>query len=436
MINLKKMATVSDWLDYLYHLHPKEIDLGLSRISDLAERLFLRKFSCPVITVAGTNGKGSVVRFLECIYLAAGYQVATYTSPHLICFNERLRMNGKEVADEALLEAFSVIEKNRGELALTFFEFTTLAALWICQKQALDLLILEVGLGGRLDAVNIVDADVAVITSIDIDHVDWLGPDRESIGREKAGILRSGKPLVCGDASPPDSIRHQVQQQGSPYFQFETDYAINHFDDGWEWCGPDRRYSRLPLTHLKLQNAATAIMVIELLQTVLPITPFAILTGLSRAQLPGRFEMIESPVRVILDVAHNPQATNYLAAQLREHPIKGDTLSVVGMLRDKDISGSLAPLLSFIKGWYAADLSVPRGGTAAQIIHSLATQGVSCCYNFATVEDALGAAITRCGPNDQVLVFGSFYTVSLAKQFLLREVESWKPKRTNASLVD
>ncbi len=411
--------TFVEWLDYLNSLYPREIDLGLERVASIAKKNSLEKFSCPVITVGGTNGKGSVVRFLESIYLAAGYRVAAYTSPHLLRFNERLRINGQEITDDEFVDAFECIEQSRGNQSLTFFEFTTLAALLICQRRTLDVIILEVGLGGRLDAVNIVNSDVAVITSIAIDHTDWLGPDRDSIGREKAGIFREGKPAVCGDPNPPNVVREIAQSLQSPWYGFCEQFSVKIVGANWEWRGPHLSYCQLPLPELKLQNAAMSLMVVDLLQSRVPVTQYAVIRGLKTACLPGRWERATAgSVPVIFDVAHNPQATTYLAEQLSRAPSEGRTLAVVGMLKDKDIKGSLSPLLPLVSEWYTASLNVPRGASGADLATCLATHGVECCYNFASVETALAVALERCCSNDRILVFGSFYTVGIAKQYL------------------
>lgn len=427
--------TLTEWLDYIYTLHPREIDLGLERIDALAKSLSLTHFTCPIVTVAGTNGKGSIIKFLESIYLASGYRVAAYTSPHLLKFNERLRINGEEASDGDFLGAFEFIEKSRGEQELSFFEFTTLVVLHICQQKKLDVLLLEVGLGGRLDAVNIVDPTIAVISNIDIDHVDWLGPDRESIGKEKAGIIRAGIPVICGDDDPPKSLIHAAKN--NPFFCFKKDYRVDVQSGKWNWVGPTITYLHLPMPQLKLANAATSLMVVEQLQSRLPVTQFGILAGIKKASLSGRFEIIQkalgvlpsrgglslSPRTIIYDVAHNPQSMAYLAEQLRRLPTQGRTLAVVGMLTDKDIGRSVAKLIPLVDQWYAGGLEVKRGAKAEQITSELTTQGVKNCYNFASVIEALERAISECWEQDRLLIFGSFYTVASVKQYFKAELE-------------
>ncbi|QHG92725.1 bifunctional tetrahydrofolate synthase/dihydrofolate synthase [Coxiella endosymbiont of Amblyomma sculptum] len=407
------------WLDYINTLHYREIDLDLSRIISLAGKLGLSDFSCPVVTVAGTNGKGSVIKSLESIYLASGYQVAAYTSPHLLFFNERLRFNNSPMSDRDFTEAFTFIEKNRNQQALSFFEFTTLACLYICKRLALDVLLLEVGLGGRLDAVNIIDPDVSVITTIGIDHTDWLGSDRESIGREKAGIFRAYHPVICGDPNPPDSIFEAARLLKSPIFQFRKDFFIVKNKKTWEWNGPNGiYYDSLPFPRLKIQNVATSLMVITQLQDCLPVRKFSVISGIREAVLPDRFEQLEKPVSVIFDVAHNPQATQYLAEQLHRTSYSGQTFAVFGMLKDKDILGTITPMLSCIDCWYVGGLpEVQRGASGKKLVDFLRIKGVKHCCNFVSVNKALEAAIAKCAAQDRIVVFGSFYTVAIAKKF-------------------
>lgn len=417
------MATprnMNGWLDYINTLHCREIDLGLSRVIRLAKKLGLSTFSCPVITVAGTNGKGSVIKSLESIYLAAGYQVAAYTSPHLLSFNERLRFNGKPILDRNFVEAFAFIEKNRDQKPLSFFEFTTLACFYICKKLVLDVLLLEVGLGGRLDAVNVIDPDVAVITTIDIDHTDWLGNDRESIGREKAGIFWAHRPVICGDPNPPESLLLAAQLLQAPIFQFMKDFSVIENRKTWKWRGPTINYDALPFPQLKTQNVATSLMVITRLQDRLPVKELAIVTGIQKATLPGRFERVEKPVSIIFDVAHNPQATRYLAEQLRRSCHSGQTFAVAGMLKDKDILGTFSPMLSYVDRWYVGGLSKTRGASGEKLAGILRTEGISDCYNFTSIDEAFKEAIVQCKEQDRIVVFGSFCTVAIAKQFLSR----------------
>lgn len=411
---------MNDWLDYINTLHDREINLSLSCIIQVAKKLDLTTFSCPVITVAGTNGKGSVIKSLESIYLASGYQVAAYTSPHLLCFNERLRFNGEPMLDSNFIEAFTFIEENRNQKPLSFFEFTTLACFYICKKLTLDIFLLEVGLGGRLDAVNIIDPDVAVITTIDIDHTDWLGSDRESIGREKAGIFRTHCPVICGDPYPPKSLLKEAQLLQAPIFQFMKDFSIIKYEKTWKWQGPKIHYDALPLPRLKIQNVATSLMVVTYLQNRLPVKKFAIIAGIQKASLPGRIERLEQPFSVIFDVAHNPQSAHYLAEQIYCSSHSGRTFAVVGMLKDKNILGTFSPLLPCIDYWYVGDIGGIRGALGENLLKTLKAEGVKNCYNFTSIKEAFKNAIAQCQKQDRIVVFGSFYAVAIVKQYMSR----------------
>lgn len=415
--------SLSDWLDYICCLYPSDIDLSLDRIKVLAEPLSLTQFMCPVVTVAGTNGKGSIIRFLETIYLKAGYRVAAYTSPHILKFNERLRINGENLADQSWLQAFERIENVKGKQALSFFEYTTLAALLICQSTSLDLLLLEVGLGGRLDAVNVVDSNLAIISNVALDHMDWLGFDRESIGREKAGIVRVGEPVICGDPDPPQSILQIVKEQSAPFYNFRRDYNYVKEASNWRWEGPDGEYKCLPYPQLKLQNAATSLMAVSLLQPKIPVTQYAVITGIKTACLLGRFEMVNVPVKLIYDVAHNPQSMAYFAQRIKALPRQGKTLAVIGMLRDKAIGEAMAELIELVDEWYITSLDVHRGAKADEIMSELTARDVKNCYNFTSVEKALQEAMNHCQEQDWVLVFGSFYTVGKAKAYILERTK-------------
>ena len=419
---------MKEWLSYISKLHSREIDLGLSRVVTLAEKLSLRDFSCPVITVAGTNGKGSVIKFLESIYLAAGYRVAAYTSPHLLKFNERLRINGHSVADEKLVDAFSFVENNRNNQPLSFFEFTTLAIFYICKKQPLDVLLLEIGLGGRLDAVNIVEPNVAVISNIDIDHTNYLGKDRESIGREKAGIIRWHKLIVCGDPNPPKSVHETAKKLEAPFFQFETDFFAKVGEGIWEWQGPETVLEKLPLPELKIQNAATSLMALHCLHERLPLSLNAIRNGINKAVLPGRFERVQKPAPIIFDVAHNPQAARYLAKKLQQTAYASrKTLAVVGMLQDKDIRGTFESMLSCVDQWYIGGLQKEaRGATSENLMEVLVEckeNSAKICYSFVSVTEAFKGALNNCGSQDRIVVFGSFHTVGIVKQYLSGKVD-------------
>jgi dihydrofolate synthase / folylpolyglutamate synthase len=422
-LNLPPFKQVNDWLNYISQIHHREMDFTLDRIQQVVNPTRWNHFNCPVIIVGGTNGKGSCVKFLESIFTAAGYRSGAYTSPHLMVFNERIRVNAKLVEDAALLHAFAAVEQARGEISLSYFEFTFLAALKIFQDSPLDVVILEVGLGGRLDAVNIVDADIAVITTIDLDHTDLLGPDRESIAREKAGIFRRHQPVVCGDPNPPDALRQRAAELDSPWYGIDETfhYAFEQALAGWRWQGKQFHYECLPALSLKHQNAATSLMVVELLQPRLPVPETAIRQGLAQASLPGRFEKMSAPGGgyCYLDVAHNPQGARWLAEQWQKVAVRGKKIAVFAMLSDKDIAETVRSLLHYVDSWYVATLSVPRGATAQHLQAVLSAQGARSCYSFATVEHALQAAIAGANmESDSILIFGSFYTVAAARNYL------------------
>lgn len=422
--NLSQLLSVDEWLTYISQIHHQAMDFGLDRIQSVVVPLHWQKFSCPVVIVGGTNGKGSCVRFLESIFTAAGYRVGAYTSPHLMSFNERIRVANSVVDDTTLINAFEAVEQNRQTVSLSFFEFTFLAALQIFQKASLDLVILEVGLGGRLDAVNIVDADIAVITTLDLDHMDLLGPDRESIANEKAGIFRAGRAVVCGDPEPPVNLQQRARDIGAHWYAIGESFSFHCTAQttAWQWQGIERHYEQLPALSLKHQNAATSLMVVELLQDRLPVAGTPLRQGLAWATLAGRFEKvhIHSDYYAYVDVAHNPQGARWLAEQWRQVPVRGKRMAIFAMLGDKDIAGTLHSLLHYVDSWYVATLPVPRGATAEHCYATLVAQGARCCHLFSTVEHALQAAVADANlERDAILVFGSFYTVAAARHYLL-----------------
>lgn len=414
-----RFATLNEWLAWQETLHAREIDLGLERVSRVLERLGRAHPPYTVLTVGGTNGKGSCVAMLESILGAAGYRVAAYTSPHLLRYNERIRIGGVEVDDATLCRAFERVDQARGDITLTYFEFGTLAALDIFHGAGLDVAILEVGLGGRLDAVNAVDADVALITSIDLDHVDWLGTDRESIGREKAGILRTGRPAVCGDPHPPCSLVTQAQLLGAPLYCLERDFGYTKDKDmsGWRWWSSVGRRDALPLPNLygdfQLQNAAAVLMVLELIREDLPVGQDHLRRGLGEIRLRGRFQVLPGAVERILDVAHNPHGAVALAQALRQRPCTGRTLAVTAILGDKDVENIGRTMRAVVDAWYAAGLDVPRGQSGAALAERLAAVHPEApILAHACVCDAYAQALQDARPGDRVVVFGSFYTVA------------------------
>ncbi len=411
-----RFATLEEWLGWQETLHPTEIELGLERIAAVARDLDVLSPACPVITVAGTNGKGSCVALLESILRAAGYRVGSYTSPHLLRYNERIRIAGEPVSDAALCDAFAHIDSVRGSRSLTYFEFGTLAALDIFSVESLDVWLLEVGLGGRLDAVNIIDADVALVTGIDIDHADWLGHDRETIGREKAGIFRRGRPAVCGDTRPPASLPAAAQALGALWLGRGEAFDCAVGDHAWNWYGREQQ-EHLPLPALagahQLDNAAAVLQVLDCLQSRLPVSRMALEQGLRTVSLPGRFQRLPGAVEQVLDVAHNPQGGRTLAQALQAYPVAGQTHLVLGMLADKDVQAFVQPLLPWVDHWYLGGLQVHRGLPAQmlqeRVQETLPAAGVMVDVD---VRSAYQRAMVQACPGDRVVVCGSFHTVA------------------------
>ncbi|MBN3262665.1 bifunctional tetrahydrofolate synthase/dihydrofolate synthase [Pectobacterium brasiliense] len=402
------------WLHYLEHLHAQAIDLGLERVKQVAENLQLLQPAATIFTVAGTNGKGTTCCTLESILLAAGLRVGVYSSPHLVRYTERVRIQGKELPEALHTQAFADIEAGRGAVSLTYFEFGTLSALQLFKQANLDVVILEVGLGGRLDATNIVDADVSVVTSIAIDHTDWLGNDRESIGREKAGIFRQGRPAVVGEPDMPGTIADVAAEKGAQLRRRGRDWEYSMQRETWSWQDKQRELSRLPLPNVPLANAATALAALH--YSSLNVSEEAIRHGLQHAALPGRFQTAQASPRLILDVAHNPHAAAYLANRLSELPKTGKVRAVVGMLSDKDIAGTLAHLTPLVDAWYCAPLEGPRGATAQQIAKHLTRS-----QSFSDVVAAWKQAMSEATEQDIVIVCGSFHTVAHVMEALDEE---------------
>jgi dihydrofolate synthase/folylpolyglutamate synthase len=411
------MDTLQDWLAHCERLHPQAIDLGLERVRAVADRMALA-FDCPVATVAGTNGKGSTVAMLEAIALQAGYRTAVYTSPHLVRFEERCRIRGEIVQADQLLPHFERVEAARQDTSLTYFEFTTLAILSLMSASGPDLAILEVGLGGRLDAVNIIDTDCAVITSIDLDHTELLGPDRESIGREKAGILREGRPAVVSDPVPPHSVLQYAQAIGADLWLLGRDFNFSGDKQQWAWAGRGRRYAGLAYPALRganqLLNASGVLAALEALRPRLPVTAQAIRNGLAMVDLPGRFQIVPGQPTLVLDVAHNPHSVAALALNLDAMGFYPATHAVFGAMADKDLDAMFARMAPLVDRWNFCDLPTPRAASAAQLAArwqaspSHRTVPVS---THATPQEALARAVGAADPADRILVFGSFLTV-------------------------
>lgn len=409
-----RFHTLADWLAWQETLHPKAIDLGLERVRAVAERLGLLAPAHLVITVAGTNGKGSSVALLEAILACAGLRVGAYTSPHLWRYNERIRIDRKAVGDADIVAAFDRIDSARGDISLSYFEFGTLAALDLFARAQRDVVLLEVGLGGRLDAVNILDADCALVTGIGIDHVEWLGPDRESIGREKAGIFRAGRPAVCSDPQPPASVRETARILGADWFGLGEQYSYERMDGGWTWWGGGVRLESLPLPALpgpfQLQNAAGVLMALRTLGARVPVTLAAIRDGLVQVRIAGRFQVVPGAMEEIYDVAHNPHGAQALAAALAARPCAGRTLAVCAMLADKDAAGVAAALAGQVQAWFLAGLDEARGQSADALAARMHLPvEPHCCADPAA---ALNAARTAARPGDRIVVFGSFHTIA------------------------
>ncbi len=411
-----RFDTLTAWLQWQETLHPLSIDLKLDRIRQVYQRLQLPDKLAPVvITVGGTNGKGSSVALLESILETAGYQVGAYTSPHLQRYNERVRINRAETPDHRFIDAFAAIDQARADITLTYFEFGTLAALYIFHQQPLDVVILEVGMGGRLDATNIIDADVALITSVDLDHQQWLGNDRETIAVEKAGIFREQQAAVYADPKPPDSLLKIAAEKQVNLHCLQRDYEYETASGGWNWQHNGLRKTMLPAPRcaepIQYQNAAGVLMVLKLLSGLLPVDDKTLTRGLQGMQLKGRFQRIAASPEVILDVAHNPQAFKALAANLQRLP-RSETFAVLGVLSDKAWSEMLQILLPHIDRWFLSIPASARGMPARELSGLLQQAGVLNPGVYATVTEAFSAARDAIGAEGRLLVTGSFITVA------------------------
>ena len=417
--------TLEGWLAHCERLHPKNIDMGLARVGEVARRMGLA-FGCPVITVAGTNGKGSTCAMLEAVALQAGYRTGVYTSPHLVHFEERCRIHGETVAAADLVAHFAAVEsartQNGDEVSLSYFEFTTLAILRLMSQSRLDVAILEVGLGGRLDATNVIDTDCAIITSVDIDHVEFLGTNRETIGREKAGIMRTGRPVVVSDPVPPQSVIDHAREIGADLWRFGQDFNFSGDKQQWAWAGRGRRYAGLAYPALRganqLVNASGVLAAFEALRERLPITAQAVRAGLALVELPGRFQIVPGQPTLVLDVAHNPHSVAALTANLDAMGYFPTTHAVFGAMADKDLAPMLAKVGPLIDRWYFTDLPTPRAESAASLQQKWnALQMVAggrrpvATSLHASPQKALAAAVEAADPADRIVVFGSFYTV-------------------------
>ena len=416
------MRDLAEWLAYIERQHPTAIALGLDRVATVRARLGAAP-RCAVFVVGGTNGKGSTSAMLESILRCAGYRTGLYTSPHLLRYNERVRIDSNDAPDAALCEAFAAVEQARVDTPLTYFEYGTLAAAWLFAREPLDAWILEVGLGGRLDAVNVFDADCALLTSIDMDHMDYLGPTREDIGREKAGIFRAGRPAVVADAKPPQSVLDAARSSGARLLLGGRDFGFSAGETQWVYWGPGGKRPALAYPALRgpiqLVNAAAAITALDALRERLPLAMQDIRRGLAEVRMAGRFQMLPGQPAVILDVAHNPQAAGVLADNLFASGFAPETHAVFGALRDKDIAGVVRALAPRITRWHLATLGGPRGATAAELAAVLQGEGVQTPADLHdTPAQAYAAAREQVGETDKIVVFGSFLTVTEVMQYL------------------
>jgi dihydrofolate synthase / folylpolyglutamate synthase len=426
--------TLAAWLERIERLHPKTIDMSLERVRSVAQRLQIG-FACPVVIVGGTNGKGSTCTLITSILRQAGYKVALHTSPHLVRFNERAVFNGNEIADDVLVGYLEKVEQARigfdrlsptgnREISLTYFEFSLLAILLWFMDCAPDAVVLEVGLGGRLDAVNIIDADVSVVTSVDLDHIEYLGPTREHIGWEKAHIYRAGRPAICADPVPPQRLVEYASSIGADLWLFGRDFNYSGDKQQWNWAGRGMRRSALAYPGLRganqLLNASAALAVLDALKDKLPVSQQAVRTGLLVAEIPGRFQVLPGRPTVILDVAHNPHAAAVLAQNLEQMGFYAYTWAVFGAMKDKDLDGVIEKLKASVDHWLLTDLPTPRAASAAQLQEKLAAHGIvgssekgkeRVIQTFASPAQALARAKAAAGQDDRILVFGSFYTV-------------------------
>ncbi len=429
MMDSEKIATqkkgmshrsLEEWTRLVEKMHPKNIEMGLDRVRIVKERLGIH-FDCPIIIVGGTNGKGSTCAMLQAIWKAAGYRVGLYTSPHIHRFNERMKMNGKMADDETLVRYFEMVDVACAGVVLTFFEFTTLVALKLFSEANLDVVVLEIGLGGRLDAVNLIDADVAVVTNVAIDHIEYLGNTREKIGFEKAGIYRNGRIAFYGDVDPPDSLLAHAQKIGADLKVFGRDYFCRMHDGQWDYMGKEN-LTGLAYPSLygdnQVHNATTVLAVIETLQSQLPVNLDTIKRGLAHIELPGRFQILQDEPSVILDVAHNPHAAAVLAKNLRKMTSSGMTHAIFGAMADKDIDGIIVQMKDCVDYWYLTDLPLIRAAKADVLMEKLIAAGIRqektdpCIFVYHQAADALTSAKNKALKNDRIVAFGSFWVVT------------------------
>ncbi|MCC5811906.1 MAG: bifunctional tetrahydrofolate synthase/dihydrofolate synthase [Ectothiorhodospiraceae bacterium] len=419
-----RFQRLDDWLAWQETLHPKAIDLGLERVHRVARTLDLLKPVCPVLTVAGTNGKGSAVAYAEAIWRAAGYRTGCYTSPHLLHYSERVRIDGQPVDDRSLVEAFDAVDCARGGDTLSYFEFGTLAALWLFRRAALDALVLEVGLGGRLDAVNVVDASVALVTSIGLDHADWLGTDLQQIGREKAGIFREGRPAVYAADDMPESIDETAASVGAVLYRPGAGFHCQRHPDGsWDYRDAIQDLPGLPPPGLtgavQYGNAAGVLCALGLLSDRLPVTPAAVRGGIGATRLAGRMQHLPGAVDWLLDVAHNADSAATLASNLTLAPCAGRRMALFALMARKELASVVDPLRACFDGWYLLDLPDDDARSAVEVADYLGKEAV---MDTGSVDQLLPRLDAALRPGDQLVVFGSFRTVEEALRYRSRSV--------------
>ncbi|CAM3154817.1 bifunctional tetrahydrofolate synthase/dihydrofolate synthase [Pseudomonas floridensis] len=422
-------SSLGDWLAYLEQLHPSAIEMGLDRSRQVARQMGLTRPARRVITVTGTNGKGSTCAFVAALLQAQGLKVGVYSSPHLLRYNERVKVQGVEATDLQLCDAFAAVESARGDVTLTYFEMGTLAAFWLFERAQLDAVVLEVGLGGRLDAVNLVDADISLVTSIGIDHADWLGDTRESVAFEKAGIFRVGCPALCGDLDPPAPLLAKARELGCPLLLRGRDFDLSVEGQVWNWRGIAHgevvELRGLPLLGLPMQNAALALQAFALLGY--PLQSEVISEALALTRLTGRLDRRTvhwqgRALNLLLDVGHNPHAAQFLAWRMTQRPVVGKRLAVFGLLSDKDLEGVVSELASSIQDWAVAPLPTSRSRPAAELQSALENLGAR-VKSYQSIALALEAQCAHATPDDEILLFGSFYCVAEALEWLARHTD-------------
>ncbi len=411
-----RFNTLDQWLHWQETLNPKKIDMTLERMQHVLACMHLSSPPYTVITVAGTNGKGSCVALLSAMLRAGGYRVGAYTSPHILRYNERIVIDAESVDDEALCRSFDRIDKARGDTPLTYFEFGTLAAIDIFAQSHIDVALLEVGLGGRLDATNAVDADAALVSSISIDHVSWLGDNRELIGFEKAGVYRAGKPAICGDPDPPQSVRRVAEELDAEWWGANEQFAYRKENGGWTWWSKHKQRSALPFPALRgevqLMNAAAVIALLESMSDRLPLSQSDIRAGLQSVSLPARFQVVPDALMRIYDVAHNVAAVSELSNRLQSLPQQGKTFAVFSLLADKEIAAALSPLMDKVDSWHTFTLDSERAASLDQLTTALLEAGATRFDTHNSPADAWQAVLAQAQAGDRVLIFGSFYTVA------------------------